>query len=61
MRRLIAALVLALALATGGAPTAGAIPLDPEEITFDSGLKGGGGPIELGPVEDIPDGLKGGG
>lgn len=61
MRRLIAALALAFALATGAAPTAGAIP-SPDEIYFDSGLKGGGQPIELeGPVEDIPDGLKGGG
>lgn len=59
MRRLLAALALALALASGAAPTAGAIPLDGGLITFDSGLKGGGIPADL--AEDIPDGLKGGG
>jgi hypothetical protein len=57
MRRLLAALALALALASGAAPTAGA--LDRSLMTFESGLKGGGIPADL--AEEIPDGLKGGG
>jgi hypothetical protein len=56
MKRLIAVLASAVALAAGAAPTAGAFPSDPDLLVLDSGLKGGGGPID-----DIPDGLKGGG
>jgi hypothetical protein len=56
MKRLLAVLASVVALAAGAAPTAGAVPPNPDLLVLGSGLKGGGAP-----VEDIPDGLKGGG